>query len=45
MICDWLVNRECLLPEESSIKIDVLGLDTRRDPISILKTRELKPLQ
>ena len=30
MICDWLTNWECLFPEESSIKVDILGLDERR---------------
>ena len=41
MISDWLVNRECLFPEESYIKkIDILGLNERKDPILIPKTRE-----
>ena len=43
MISDWLVNQEWLFPGESAIKVNVLVLEKRRDPLSTPKTREMSP--
>ena len=40
LVCDWLTNRECLFSGNSSIKIDVLGLDEKRDLMSVLNKRK-----
>ena len=38
MINDWLASRQCLFPGKSSMKIEVMGLDGRRYPMSIPMT-------
>ena len=38
MICDWLDNRECLLPGEASMKINVFRV--REEKISDVHTED-----